>query len=105
MAVPGQLTGREPGRCRPHRLDLGVSALAAMAMGNGAELYAVTARGTESDIGHPIFLIAFSVLIVASALLGQVFIRRRWIARVRWAGLLLLLALHSEPCSQSRDGY
>ena len=31
-------------------------ALAAMALGNGSELYAVTARGTESDIGHTIFL-------------------------------------------------
>jgi hypothetical protein len=27
-------------------------ALAAMALGNGIELYAGTARGTESDIGH-----------------------------------------------------
>jgi hypothetical protein len=32
-------------------------ALAAMAVGNGIELYTVTARGTESDIGHTIFLI------------------------------------------------
>jgi hypothetical protein len=30
----------------------------------------VTARGTESDIGHTIFLIAFLILIVASILLG-----------------------------------
>ena len=34
-------------------------ALAAMALGNGIELYTVTARGTESDIGHTIFLSAF----------------------------------------------
>jgi hypothetical protein len=66
-------------------------ALAAMALGNGIELYTVTARGTESDIGHTIFLIAFLILIVASILLGQILVRRRWSAGVRWAGLLLLL--------------
>jgi len=66
-------------------------ALAAMALGNGIELYTVTARGTESDIGHTIFLIAFLILIVASMLLGQILVRRRWSAGVRWAGLLLLL--------------
>ena len=60
-------------------------------LGNGIELYAVTARGTESDIGHTIFLIAFLILIVASILLGQILVRRRWSASVRWAGLFLLL--------------
>jgi hypothetical protein len=67
-------------------------ALAAMALGNGIELYAVTARGTESEIGHTIFLIAFLILIVASILLGQILVRSRWSAGVRWAGLFLLLA-------------
>jgi hypothetical protein len=67
-------------------------ALAAMAVGNGIELYSVTARGTESDIGHTIFLIAFLILIAASILLGQILVRRRWRAGVRWAGLFLLLA-------------
>jgi hypothetical protein len=62
-----------------------------MALGNGIELYTVTARGTESDIGHTIFLIAFLILIVASILLGQILVRRRWSAGVRWAGVLLLL--------------
>ncbi|MGH3339683.1 MAG: hypothetical protein ACRDPL_12750, partial [Propionibacteriaceae bacterium] len=38
-------------------------ALGAMAVGNGVELYAVTTRGTESDVGHTIFLIGFFVLI------------------------------------------
>jgi hypothetical protein len=52
----------------------------------------VTARGTESDIGHTIFLIAFLILIVASILLGQILVRRRWSAPVRWAGLVLLPA-------------
>jgi hypothetical protein len=67
-------------------------ALAAMALGNGIELYAVTARGTDSDIGHAIFLSAFLILIVASILLGQVFVLKRWSAGVRWAGMFLLLA-------------
>jgi hypothetical protein len=68
-------------------------ALGAMALGNGIELYTVMTRGTESDLGHTIFLIAFLVLMVASVLVGQAFVRRRWSAGVRWAGLLLLLAL------------
>jgi hypothetical protein len=68
-------------------------ALGAMALGNGTELYTVMTRGTESEIGHTIFLIAFLVLIAASVLVGQAFLRRRWSAGVRWAGLLLLLAL------------
>ena len=68
-------------------------ALGAMALGNGIELYTVMTRGTESEVGHTIFLIAFLVLIAASVLVGQVFVRRRWSAGVRWAGLLLLLAL------------
>src|SRR5687767_9999330 len=67
-------------------------ALATMALGNGIELYAVTARGTESDIGHTIFLFAFLSLMVASILLGQILVPRRWSAGVRWAGLFLLLA-------------
>jgi hypothetical protein len=66
-------------------------ALAAMAVGNGIELYAVTVRGTESDIGHTIFLVALLILMVASILLGQILVRRRWSVGVRWAGLLLLL--------------
>ena len=68
-------------------------ALGAMALGNGMELYTVTTHRTESGLGHTIFLIAFLVVIVASALVGQAFVRRRWNAGVRWAGLLLLSAL------------
>jgi hypothetical protein len=68
-------------------------ALGAMALGNGIELYTVMTRGTESELGHTIFLIAFLVLMVASVLVGQAFVRRRWSVGVRWAGLLLLLAL------------
>ena len=68
-------------------------ALGAMALGNGIELFTVMTRGTDSDLGHTIFLIALLVLIAASVLVGQAFVRRRWSAGVRWAGLLLLLAL------------
>jgi hypothetical protein len=68
-------------------------ALGAMALGNGIELFTVMTGGTESELGHTIFLIAFLVLMVASVLVGQAFVRRRWSAGVRWAGLLLLLAL------------
>ena len=46
-------------------------ALGAMALGNGIELYTVMTRGTESEMGHTIFLIAFLVLMVASVLVGQ----------------------------------
>jgi hypothetical protein len=68
-------------------------ALGAMALGNGIELYTVTTRGTESELGHTIFLIAFLVLMAASVLVGQSFVRKRWSAGIRCAGLLLLLAL------------
>jgi hypothetical protein len=86
------------GRNRTGRVEeagVAVSALAlgAMALGNGMELYTLTTRGAESGLGHTIFLIAFLVLIVASALVGRAFVRRRWSAGIRWAGLLLLLAL------------
>jgi peptidoglycan/LPS O-acetylase OafA/YrhL len=80
------------GRLAQAGIIVSAMALAAMAVGNGIELYAVTVRGTESDIGHTIFLIAFLILIVASILLGQIPLRRRWSATVRWAGLFLLLA-------------
>jgi hypothetical protein len=66
-------------------------ALGAMALGNRIELYTVMTRGTESELGHTIFLIAF--LVLSSVLVGQAFVRRRWSVGVRWAGLLLLLAL------------
>ena len=74
-------------------LLVSAAALAAMALGNGMELYTLTTRRAESDVGHTIFLIAFLVLIAASALLGQSLVRRHWNAGVRWAGLLLLAAL------------
>ena len=85
--------GDRLGRLGVAGLLVSALALGAMALGNGIELYTVMARGTESELGHTIFLIAFLVLMVASVLVGQAFVRRRWSAGVRWAGLLLLLAL------------
>jgi hypothetical protein len=92
LAQLWSLGGDRLGRLAQAGIIVSAMALAAMAVGNGIELYAVTVRGTESDIGHTIFLIAFLILIVASILLGQIPLRRRWSATVRWAGLFLLLA-------------
>jgi hypothetical protein len=46
------------GRLGQAGIVISALALAAMAVGNGIELYTVTARRTESDIGHTIFLSA-----------------------------------------------
>src|SRR5215217_9208970 len=52
------LLGRDRlGRFGQAGIVVSALALAAMALGNGIELYAVTARGTDSEIGHTIFLI------------------------------------------------
>ena len=91
LAQLWSLGGDRLGRWGQARIVVSAMALAAMALRNGIELYAVTVRGTESDIGHTVFLIAFLILIVASILLGQILVRRRWSASVRWAGLFLLL--------------
>jgi hypothetical protein len=91
LAQLWSLGGDRLGRWGQAGIVVSAMALAAMALGNGIELYAVTVRGTESDIGHTVFLIAFLILIVASILLGQILVRRRWSASVRWAGLFLLL--------------
>ena len=91
LAQLWSLGGDRLGRLAQAGIIVSAMALAAMAVGNGIELYAVTARGTENDIGHTIFLIAFLILIVASILLGQILVRRRWSASVHWAGLFLLL--------------
>ena len=91
LAQLWSLGGDRLGRLGQAEIIVSALALAAMALGNGIELYAVTARGTEGDIGHTIFLIAFLILIVASILLGQILVRRRWSASVHWAGLFLLL--------------
>jgi hypothetical protein len=97
------LGGDRLGRLAQAGIVVSAMALAAMAVGNGIELYAVTVRGTDSDIRHSIFLIAFLILIVASILLGQILVRRRWSASVRWAGLFLLLGPRN-PVPGTRRG-
>jgi uncharacterized membrane protein len=55
LAQLWSLDGDRLGRLAQAGVIVSALALAAMAVGNGIELYAVTARGTESDIGHTIF--------------------------------------------------
>lgn len=68
-------------------------ALGLMAVGNGIELVTLAAQGRESDIGHTVFLVAFLILLVASILIGQVFVRPRWSLLSRVGGLVLVLSL------------
>jgi hypothetical protein len=77
LAQPWSLGSDRLGRLGQAGFGVSALALAAMALGNEIELYAVTTRGTESDIGHTIFVIAFLILIVASILRGQILVRRR----------------------------
>jgi hypothetical protein len=65
-------------------------ALLAMVLGNGTELTTITVSGTESDLGHSVFLIGFLALVVGSLLLGIALLRGRREPRVRWAGALMV---------------
>jgi hypothetical protein len=64
-----------------------------MALGNGIELYTVTTRGTESELGHTIFLIRILGVDGGFSTGGAGLVGRQWSAGIRWAGLLLLLVL------------
>jgi hypothetical protein len=68
-------------------------ALLAMFLGNGTELSTLTFAGTESDLGHAVFLIGFLVLVVGSLLLGIALLRSRRGSPTRWAGVLLVAML------------
>ena len=74
---------------------IGVSAVALLAMflGNGTEMATLTFAGTESDLGHTVFLIGFLVLLVGSLLLGITLLRGRRDVLVRWAGVLMVAML------------
>lgn len=68
-------------------------ALALMFVGNGWEMATITFRGSESDVGHSVFLIGFLVLLVGSVLLGAALIKARRDPLSRLGGLLFVLAL------------
>ena len=68
-------------------------ALALMFLGNGVEVASLTFSGSESAVGHSLFLIGFLILLVGSALLGVALVRTRRDSASRIAGLLLALAL------------
>ncbi len=67
--------------------------LLAMFLGNGTEMATITVNGTESDLGHSVFLIGFLVLVVGSLLLGIALLRSRRDSLSRWAGVLLVAML------------
>jgi hypothetical protein len=73
-------------------VGIGVSAVALLAMflGNGTEMATMTVAGTESDLGHTVFLLGFLVLLVGSLLLGIALLRARREALVRWAAVLMV---------------
>jgi hypothetical protein len=85
LAQLWSLGGDRLGRLGQAGIVVSALALAAMALGNGIELYAVTARGTESDVGHTILLDCILDLDSCFETAGAG-------ASVRWAGLFLLLA-------------
>ena len=68
-------------------------ALALMLLGNAAEVASLTFSGTESSVGHSMFLIGFLVLLVGSVLLGIAIVRTRSVPSLRLGGLLLVGAL------------
>ncbi len=72
---------------------LSLLALALMFVGNTVEVASLTFSGSESDIGHTIFLIGFVVLLVGSVLLGIAIIRTQRNRSPRIGGLLLIGAL------------
>ena len=68
-------------------------ALALMLLGNAAEVASLTFSGTESSVGHSMFLIGFLVLLVGSVLLGIAIVRTESVSSLRLGGLLLVGAL------------
>jgi hypothetical protein len=68
-------------------------ALALMFVGNAIEIASLTFYGTESDVGHLVFLIGFLILLLGSVLLGIALVRTQRAPSFRLGGLLLVLAL------------
>jgi len=92
VALSRLRAGLTDGGARPGAVGVVVSGLAllAMVLGNGTELATLTVSGTESDLGHSVFLIGFLVLVVGSLLLGIALLRGRREPLVRWAGALMV---------------
>ena len=92
VAVSGLRAGLADGGGRVGAIGIVVSgvALLAMVLGNGTELTTLTVSGTESDLGHSVFLIGFLVLVAGSLLLGIALLRGRREPLVRWAGALMV---------------
>jgi hypothetical protein len=65
-------------------------ALSLMFVGNALEVASLTFNGSESDVGHSIFLLGFLVLLVGSVLLGIAIIRTQRNPSSRIGGLLLV---------------
>jgi len=61
--------------------------------GNGVEFASLTFSGSESSLGHSLFLIGFLILLLGSVLLGVAPVRTRRDAASRLAEVLLALAL------------
>jgi hypothetical protein len=68
-------------------------ALALMFVGNALEVASLTLTGSESNVGHSIFLMGFLVLLVGSILLGIALVRTQHDPSSRMGGLLLVAAL------------
>jgi hypothetical protein len=68
-------------------------ALVFMFVGNGVEVASLTLSGSESSLGHSLFLIGFLVLLLGSVFLGVALVKARRDAVSCLAGLLLALAL------------
>jgi hypothetical protein len=85
--------GGAAGRLGTTGLAVSAVGLLAMLLGNGAEVATLTFAGSESDLGHAVFLVGFLVLIVGSLLLGITVFRRRTDRLARAGGLLLAVAL------------
>jgi hypothetical protein len=85
--------GAAAGRTGTVGIVVSALGLLAMFLGNGTEMATITVNGTESDLGHSVFLIGFLVLVVGSLLLGIALLRSRRGSLSRWAGALLVAML------------
>jgi len=68
-------------------------ALVLMLVGNAVEVASLTFSGSDSDVGHIIFLIGFLLLLVGSVLVGILILRTQRDPSSRIGGLLFVAAL------------